>query len=149
MLDFDYISMNLAGHKPTQKLGGFTWEEHTQMMMQLTYSFDTLISQSTTLIVYLCRINYALWARFVWLLAHSIVLANWFTNFVHLILQLCFFRLLQLGCSIVFVPVLNKMGQTRPIFFYFRPFPITMQIQIKKSKALMLCLGFEPWAAGW
>ena len=40
-----------------------------------------------------------------------------------------------------------KKGNYRPLFVYFRPFFITIQIQI--VKALMLCLGIEPGAAGW
>ena len=39
------------------------------------------------------------------------------------------------------------MGQSRPLFIYFRLSHIT---QINKlMKALMACLGLEPGAAGW
>ena len=40
-----------------------------------------------------------------------------------------------------------KMGQSRPLFVYFRSFLITISIQIEE--AYMVCLGFEPGAAGW
>ena len=41
-----------------------------------------------------------------------------------------------------------KMGQSRPLFVYCRPFLITISI-IKIEKAQMVCLGFEPMDAGW
>ena len=42
----------------------------------------------------------------------------------------------------------KKLGQSRPLFlFIFVLF--SLQIQYKLKKALMVCLGFEPWAAGW
>ena len=44
--------------------------------------------------------------------------------------------------------VVLKMGQSRPLFVYFCIFLITMStIQIEKAE--MVCLGFEPAAAGW
>ena len=37
------------------------------------------------------------------------------------------------------------MGQTRPLFVYFRPFRNTNIVQLTiMEKALMVCLGFEP-----
>ena len=41
-----------------------------------------------------------------------------------------------------------KMGQSRPLFVYFRSFLITISI-IQIEKAQMVCLGFEPRAKGW
>ena len=46
------------------------------------------------------------------------------------------------------------MGQTRPLFVYFRPFHNTMTIiaqilTINEIKAQMVCLGFKTGAAGW
>ena len=40
------------------------------------------------------------------------------------------------------------MGQFRPLFVYFRLFYMT-QIKYKLIKALMVCMGLEPRAAGW
>ena len=40
------------------------------------------------------------------------------------------------------------MGQSRPLFVYFRLFYMT-QIKNKLIKALMECLGLEPVVAGW
>ena len=39
-----------------------------------------------------------------------------------------------------------NIGQSRPLFVYYRPFHIELKIQIE---ALILCLGFEPGAGGW
>ena len=39
-----------------------------------------------------------------------------------------------------------KMGQSRPLFVYICSFLVTISIQIEKTK--MVCLGFEPGAAG-
>ena len=39
------------------------------------------------------------------------------------------------------------MGQSRPLFVYFRPFRVTIPIQIEKEQ--MVCLGFKPGTAGW
>ena len=42
-----------------------------------------------------------------------------------------------------------KMGLTRPLFVYFRSFHVTNITQILKLiKAYIVCLGFEPRAAG-
>ena len=40
------------------------------------------------------------------------------------------------------------MGQSRPLFVYFRHFLIKISI-IQIQKAKMVCLGFEPAAARW
>ena len=40
----------------------------------------------------------------------------------------------------------NKMGQSQPLFVYFRPFNVT-QIKYILRKALMVCLGLEPGVA--
>ena len=45
-----------------------------------------------------------------------------------------------------FATFFKKMGQSRPLFVYFRHFLITISII---EKAQMVCLGFEPGAAGW
>ena len=42
----------------------------------------------------------------------------------------------------------KKMGQSRPLFVYFRLFYMT-QIKYKLIKALMVRSGLEPRAAGW
>ena len=42
----------------------------------------------------------------------------------------------------------KKMGQSRPLFVYSRLF-YTIQIKYILIKALMVCLGLEPGAAGW
>ena len=41
------------------------------------------------------------------------------------------------------------MGQTRPLFVYFRPFLNTNTVQILSIKELKVCLGHEPGEAGW
>ena len=40
------------------------------------------------------------------------------------------------------------MGQSRPLFLYFRLFYMT-QIKYKLIKALMVCVGLKPGAAEW
>ena len=40
------------------------------------------------------------------------------------------------------------MGQSQPLFDYFRPFLITISI-LQIDKAQMVCLGFEPAAVEW
>ena len=40
------------------------------------------------------------------------------------------------------------MGQSRLLFVYISHFYMT-QIKYKLIKALKVCLGLEPWAAGW
>ena len=43
------------------------------------------------------------------------------------------------------------MGQIRPLYAYFRPFPYTMTNIAQNStiKVKMVRLGFEPVTAGW
>ena len=41
-----------------------------------------------------------------------------------------------------------NMDRSRPLFVYFRTFQIT-QLKYKLIKALLVWLGFEPWAAKW
>ena len=43
------------------------------------------------------------------------------------------------------VSFLKNIGLSRPLFVYFRPFDITIQLQIEK--VWMFCLGFEHGAA--
>ena len=50
-------------------------------------------------------------------------------------------------CSRLLVFFFLKMGQSRPLFVYFHSFLVTISIQIEKAQ--MVCLGFEPGAAGW
>ena len=50
--------------------------------------------------------------------------------------------------SAPFLTLLLKICQSRPLFVYFRLFYMT-QIKYKLIKALIVCLGLEPGAAGW
>ena len=51
-------------------------------------------------------------------------------------------------CKVHLSIVFFKMGRSRPLFVYFRPFLITISI-IQIDKAQMVCLGFEPAAEEW
>ena len=55
---------------------------------------------------------------------------------------------LLLGKYLPVKPAFLKMGQSRPLFVYFRLFYMT-QIKYKLIKALMACLGLEPTELWW